>query len=71
MGHYYIVGIVHEKDGSGYAVYFPDFVEVCSGGSTVEEAIENATTELAQAIHNRSEDNREILAPCSMLCRRR
>ena len=66
MGNYYVAGIVKEQDGSGYSVYFPDFMEVCAGGETIPEAIANATEGLFMAMRNRIEDNRDIPDPCDM-----
>ncbi|MCR5813550.1 MAG: type II toxin-antitoxin system HicB family antitoxin [Desulfovibrio sp.] len=66
MGNYYVAGIVEEQNGSGYSVYFPDFMEVCAGGGTIPEAIANATEGLFLAVRNRIEDNRDIPEPCDL-----
>ena len=66
MVQYFVAGIVEEQDGSGYSVYFPDFIEVCAGGGTIPEAIANATEGLFMAVKNRIEDNRDIPEPCDI-----
>lgn len=66
MKNFYIAGIVREDDGSGYSVYFPDVPNVCAGGRTVPEAIENASDGLYVALRGMAEDRLEIPSPSDM-----
>lgn len=66
MRKYYIAGIIHEEDGSGYSVYFPDVPNVCAGGSSVEEAIDNAMDGLYVCLRGMAEDREEIPVPSDM-----
>lgn len=66
MGTYYIAGIVNEDDGSGFSVYFPDVPNVCAGGASIQEAIQNATDGLYVALRGIAEDKREAPAPSDM-----
>lgn len=66
MATYYIAGIVREEDGSGYSVYFPDVPNVCAGGSSVQEAIQNATDGLYVALRGMAEDRHEMPIPSDM-----
>lgn len=66
MSVYYIAGIVKEDDGSGYSVYFPDVPNVCASGSTVPDAVENATEGLYLALRGMAEDRQEIPVPSDM-----
>lgn len=66
MKKYYIAGIVKEEDGSGYSVYFPDLPNVCAGGSSIGEAIQNAEDGLYIAMRGLAEDNLPIPVPSDM-----
>ena len=66
MATYYIAGIVKEEDGSGYSVYFPDVPNVCAGGTSVQEAIQNATDGLYIAMRGIAEDRQEAPVPSDM-----
>lgn len=66
MRKYYIAGIVKEEDGSGYSVYFPDVPNVCAGGSSVEEAIDNAMDGLYVGLRGMAEDREAIPVPSDM-----
>lgn len=66
MATYYIAGIIKEEDGSGYSVYFPDVPNVCAGGASVQEAIQNATDGLYIAMRGLAEDRQEIPVPSDM-----
>lgn len=66
MGNSYIAGIVKEADGSGYSVYFPDIPNICAGGSTVQEAIANASDGLYVALRGLAEDRQRIPDPSDM-----
>ena len=66
MSRFYIAGIVKEDDGSGYSVYFPDVPNVCAGGSSVEEAIDNAIDSLYLGLRGLAEDNEDIPAPSNL-----
>lgn len=63
---YYIGGIVKEPDGSGYSVYFPDFPNVCSGGQSLEEAIEYGQEGLVLGLRFLVEDRKDIPKPSSL-----
>lgn len=66
MNRFYIAGIVKEDDGSGYSVYFPDVPNVCASGSSVEEAIVNATDGLYLGLRGMAEDNEQIPEPSDL-----
>lgn len=66
MSKYYIAGIFQEEDGSGYSVYFPDVPNVCAGGETMEEAIENASDGLQVALQGMADDNIAIPEPSNL-----
>lgn len=66
MRKYFIAGIFREEDGSGYSVYFPDVPNVCAGGETLSEAIENATDGLYEAMRGMLDDNMAIPEPSDL-----
>lgn len=66
MDSYYIAGIIRESDGSGYSVYFPDVPNVCAGGTSIQEAISNATEGLYVAMREIAEQNQAIPQPSSL-----
>lgn len=66
MNNFYIAGIIKEADGSGYSVYFPDLPDICAGGSSVQEAIQNATDGIYLAFRGLAEDRREAPVPSDM-----
>ena len=66
MNRFYIAGIVKEDDGSGYSVYFPDVPNVCASGSSVEEAIMNATDGLYVGLRGMAEDNEPFPEPSDL-----
>ena len=58
-----IFPVVVERDGSGYAVSFPDIPEALTSGATRAEALEMARDALETAIEFYFEDNRAIPTP--------
>ena len=66
MATYYIAGIVKEEDGSGYSVYFPDVPNVCASGTSIPEAVENASEGLYLALRGMAEDRLEAPAPSGL-----
>ena len=63
MATYYIAGIVKEDDGSGYSVYFPDVPNVCASGTSIPEAVENASEGLYLALRGLAEDRQDAPTP--------
>ena len=66
MATYYIAGIVKEDDGSGYSVYFPDVPYVCASGTSIPEAVENASEGLYLALRGLAEDRQDAPTPSDM-----
>ena len=66
MATYYIAGIVKEDDGSGYSVYFPDVPNVCASGTSIPEAVENASEGLYLALRGLAEDRQDAPTPSDM-----
>lgn len=58
-----IFPVVIERDGSGYAVRFPDIPEAITAGSSYEEALEMAQDALEVAIEFYFEADRQVPMP--------